>query len=160
MDFEAWHIWVIVALLFAILEIFTPSFIALTIAFGCLLAAVGAGFNASFTLQLVFFSMGAALAFFTVRPFMLKFAHRNGQSVKTNVDALVGKTGRVTEQVNDILITGRAMVDGDDWRVMTEDSSVIEPGQRVEVVKVDGTILIVKPLKMNDRNQIDTSQLS
>jgi len=157
MDFEAWHIWVIVALVFAILEIFTPSFIALTISVGCLLAALGEGFSASFTLQLVLFSIGTALAFFTVRPFMLRFAHRNGHSVKTNVDALVGKTGRVTEQVNDALNSGRALVDGDDWRVVTDDLSVLEPGERIEVVKVDGTMLIVKSLKTNEKSQIDAS---
>jgi len=88
--------------------------------------------------------VGTALSFFTVRPFMLKFAHRKSNAVKTNVDALVGKTGRVTEAVDNARGTGRAMVDGDDWRVMSDDAGSINEGEIVEVLKVDGTRLIVR----------------
>ncbi len=144
MDLEVWHIWVIVALLFGIAEIFAPSFIAMSIAIGCLLAALGAGFDASFKMQLLLFSAGTAIAFFTVRPFMLKFAHRKNNTVKTNVDALVGKTGRVTEAIDNSLATGRAMVEGDDWRVLTQDDSIVNVGEMVEVMKVDSTRLIVR----------------
>lgn len=41
MNFETWHIWVIIALIFGIIEIFTSSFIAI----GCLFTAVAAGFH-------------------------------------------------------------------------------------------------------------------
>lgn len=144
MNLEPWHIWVIIALIFAIVEIFAPSFIAMSIAVGCLLSALGAGFEASFKLQLLLFSVGTAISFFAVRPFMLKFAHRKSNAVKTNVDALVGKTGRVTEAIDNAANTGRAMVDGDDWRVLTEDNSTVNAGEIIEVVKVDSTRLIVR----------------
>lgn len=146
MDVEVWHIWVIAALVFGIIEIFAPSFIAMSIAIGCLLSALGAGFDASFKVQLLLFSAGTALSFFAVRPFMLKFAHRKSNAVKTNVDALVGKTGRVTEAVDNAANTGRAIVDGDDWRVLTEDNSTVNAGEIVEVVKVDSTRLIVRKI--------------
>lgn len=144
MNLEVWHIWVIIALIFGIIEIFTPSFIAFSIAIGCLLSALGAYFEVSFKIQLLLFSMGTAISFFGVRPFMLKFAHKKSNEVKTNVDALIGKIGRVTETVNNALNTGRAIVDGDDWRVLTDDDSTIEVGENIEVLKVDGTHLIVR----------------
>lgn len=146
MHFEPWHIWVIIALLFGIAEIFVPSFIALSIAIGCLLSALGAGFEASFKVQLLLFSIGTALAFFTVRPFMLKFAHRQSNAVKTNVDALVGKAGRVTETIDNAANTGRAIVEGDDWRTVADDNSIVSVGEVVEVVKVDSTRLIVRKI--------------
>lgn len=144
MNLDVWHIWVIVALVFGILEIFTPSFIAFSIAIGCLFAALGAGLEVSFKIQLLLFSVGTAVSFFGVRPFMLKVAQRKNLSVKTNVDALVGKTGRVTEQINNLLNTGRAAVEGDDWRVVSDDDTTIESGEAIEVIKVDSTRLIVK----------------
>jgi membrane protein implicated in regulation of membrane protease activity len=144
MDLEVWHIWVIVALLFGIIEIFVPSFIAMSIAIGCLLSALGAGLDAAFKMQLMLFSAGTALSFFAVRPFMLKFAHRKSNLIRTNVDALVGKTGRVTETIDNAQATGRAVVEGDDWRAITEDNSVVPVGEIIEVVKVDSTRLIVR----------------
>ena len=144
MNLEVWHIWVIIALIFGILEIFTPSFIAFSIAIGCLFSALGAGLEASFKIQLLLFSAGTAISFFGVRPFMLKFAHKKSNEVKTNVDALIGKTGRVTETVNNALNTGRAFVKGDDWRVLTDDDSIIDVGENIEVLQVDSTRLIVK----------------
>lgn len=144
MNFEIWHIWVIVALIFGIIEIFTPSFIAFSIAIGCLFSAAAAGFDTSIKIQLLAFSIGTAIAFFGVRPFMMRFAHKKSNAVKTNVDALIGKTGRVTEAINNAQNTGRAIVEGDDWRAISEDNSVINAGETVEVIKVDSTRLIVK----------------
>ncbi len=144
MNLEVWHIWVIIALIFGIIEIFTPSFIAFSIAIGCLFAALGAGLEASFKIQLLLFSAGTAISFFGVRPFMLKFAHKKSNEVKTNVEALVGKTGRVIETVSNPLNTGRAVVEGDDWRVISEDDNPIDTGESIEVLKVDSTRLIVR----------------
>lgn len=144
MNFEIWHIWVIVALIFGIIEIFTPSFIAFSIAIGCLFSAAAAGFDTTIQIQLLSFSIGTAIAFFGVRPFMMKFAHKKSNAVKTNVDALIGKTGRVTETINNVQNTGRAIVEGDDWRAISNDNSNIDAGETVEVIKVDSTRLIVK----------------
>lgn len=144
MNLEPWHIWVLIALVFGIVEIFTPSFIAMSIAIGCLLSALGAGLDASFSTQLILFSVGTATAFFTVRPLMLKFGHKSSRDVRTNVDALTGKTGRVTEVVDNAQATGRALVEGDDWRVISADDSLIAVGETVEVIRVDSTRLIVR----------------
>lgn len=144
MILEVWHFWVIAALIAGIIEIFTPSFIAFSIAIGCLFSALGAGLEASVELQLLLFSVGTAISFFGVRPFMLKFAHKNSNSIKTNTDALVGKKGRVTDIIDNMANTGRVMVEGDDWRALTEDDSVVNAGESVEVIRVDSTRLYVK----------------
>ena len=81
MNFEIWHIWVIIALIFGILEIFTPSFIAFSIAIGCLFSAVAAGLDTSIKIQLLAFSIGTAIAFFGVRPFMMRFAHKKSNPI-------------------------------------------------------------------------------
>jgi len=144
MDFEVWHIWVIAALVFGILEIFTPSFVALSVALGCLFAALASGLDLDFKMQLLFFSGGTALAFFGVRPFMLKYAHRKSNQVKTNTDALIGKSGRVTEIIDNAANTGRVVVEGDDWRALSEDGSMVNAGEIIEVLKVDSTRLMVR----------------
>lgn len=145
---EVWHIWAIVALLFIILEIFTSGFAVMCFSFGGIAAAVAAGCDASFTWQIVWFCIFTALAFVTVRPFVLKTFFKNGKStVKTNVDAVVGRQGRVTETIDPKAGTGRVAVDGDDWKAETEDDSLIEKGEKVIITKVDSVIVTVKKLQ-------------
>lgn len=142
---EIWHIWAIVAVLFVILEIFTSGFAVMCFSFGGVAAAVAAACDASMTWQIVWFCIFSALAFVAVRPLVLKFFFKDDKStVKTNVDALIGRQGRVTETIDPKLGTGRVAVDGDDWKAVTDDDSVIEKGEKVIVLKLDSVIITVK----------------
>ena len=40
--------------------------------------------------------------------------------------------------------TGRVAIDGDDWKAVSEDGSVIEKGTPVVIVKMDSIIVTVK----------------
>jgi membrane protein implicated in regulation of membrane protease activity len=144
---SAWQIWLIVAILFLVIEIMTTTFVFLCFSLGCIVSSIFAGFELSFTIQLLAFSVTTFISFFTVRPFMLKYAYRKGDKVKTNVDALVGSKGRVIETIDFEKRTGRVFVNGDDWRAESEDGEVIEQGKQIEVKKVDSTILIVEQIK-------------
>jgi len=57
------------------------------------------------------------------------------------VDALLGKTGVVTERIAPGG-TGRVKVEGEDWRGASSD--VLEPGTLVTIIQVDGTTLMVE----------------
>jgi membrane protein implicated in regulation of membrane protease activity len=57
----------------------------------------------------------------------------------------VGKTGRVSERIDRAANTGRVIVEGDDWRAVSENDVPIESGARVEIIRVDSTILLVRP---------------
>lgn len=149
MDIEVWHIWIIIAVLLFIVEIFTPSFLTACLAIGCIAAAISSYFDYGIKIQLLSFSIGTLIGFFGVRPFMLKYAHRNSDKVKTNIDALMGKIGRVSVTIGNSKNQGRVKVEGDDWRAETEDNEIINEGERVEVLKIDSTILIVKPITKN-----------
>lgn len=143
--FSAWHIWTIFALILFILEIFTPGFLLASFGIGCLFSALAAGVGLSVKLQVVGFIVGTLVAFFGVRPFFTKFCYRASCGVKTNVDALVGKTGRVTEEINQELDSGRVLVGGDDWKAISVDGDIINKGTMVEVVRIEGIRVFVKP---------------
>jgi membrane protein implicated in regulation of membrane protease activity len=144
MDIEVWHIWIIVSIILLIVEVFASSFLAICLAIGCLTSAFTAYFNFDIKVQLFAFSVGTLIAFFTVRPLMLKYFHSKGNKIKTNADALVGKIGRVVETIDFEKNQGRVVVEGDDWRAQTLNSETINAGEKVEVVAVNSTILIVK----------------
>ena len=149
MEIEVWHIWIIVAVLLFIVEIFAPTFLASCLAIGCIAAGIFSSFDFGIKFQLISFSIGTLTSFFGVRPFMLKYAHKKSDNVKTNIDALVGKVGRVTVTIDSSQNQGRVIVEGDDWRAETENNEMINEGERVEVLKINSTILIVKPIIKN-----------
>ena len=146
MEFSPWHIWLVLALLLFIIEIFVPTFIAACIGFGCVIAGIWAYIGMNVEVQLLVFSITILIAFFGARPFLLNYAHRNSHQIRTNVDALVGKHGRVLSTIDNEKNEGRVSVEGEDWRGISFTNDIIEEGARIEVVKVNSTILTVKPL--------------
>ena len=143
---EIWHIWVIIALVFVIVEMFTTGFAVMCISFGCLFGAGASALDWDIKWQLLVFAVGTALAFLTVRPLVYKFFYKKGQDVKTNVDALVGRRAIVTERIEGELHAGRVKVDGDDWKAVSTDTEPIEAGEAVEITAINSVILTVKKL--------------
>ena len=143
---QAYQIWLIIAILLVILEICTAAFGSICFAIGAAVAAIAAGLGAGLTWQILIFVVVSMLTFIFLRPFMLKFMDRKSKDVKTNADALVGKRAVVSERIDASQLTGRVAVDGDDWKAVSEDGSVIEKGTPVEIVKLDSIILTVKAI--------------
>lgn len=139
-----WHIWAIIALLFIILEIFTAGFAVACFAFGAAAAAVCAAFELSVTWQVLAFSVVSALAFVSVRPLVLKYFFKKSENIVTNADAVIGRRAKVTERIDPSVGTGRVAIDGDDWKAVSADNSVIEEGTFTEVVSRESIILTVK----------------
>lgn len=146
MKIEIWEIWLIATVLLFILEIFVPTFFAASLGIGSLVAAVFAFLGFGVEVQLIMFSVVTLASIFAARPFMLKYAYKRNGHIRTNVDALVGKTATVIQTINNSKNEGRVVVEGDDWKAQTEDDTVVESGKKVEIVKVDSTLLIVKSL--------------
>jgi membrane protein implicated in regulation of membrane protease activity len=151
MDYiQPWHIWLIVAAVFFIVEIFSNTFVFLCFSLGCIASSICAYFGWGLTSEILAFIIITFISFFTVRPLMRKYAFKKGDKVKTNTDALEGKRGRVTETIDFSKNTGRVFVYGDDWKALSENGEVIVENKMIEVVKVDSTILIVKHIKKED----------
>jgi membrane protein implicated in regulation of membrane protease activity len=143
-----WQIWLIVAAVFFIVEIFSITFVFICFSLGCIASAIFARFGLdSLAMQVLVFSVVTFISFFTVRPFMRKYAFRKSSKMKTNSDALEGQRGRVVETIDFSKNTGRVFVYGDDWRAISENEEIIPENEVIEVVKVDSSILIVKHIK-------------
>lgn len=149
MEFEIWHYWILASILFLIMEIFVPSFIVANFGIGALFGALVALLNGSIEMQIIVFSITTLASFFTVRPVLLKYAYKRSGDVKTNTDAIVGKTGVITEEVNATVNTGRVDFEGSNWIAKSIDGSVITTGQVVEIVRIDSIIFYVKPKSKN-----------
>ena len=143
---EIWHWWVIVALIFVIVEVFTSGFAVMCISFGCVFGAVASALDWEFKWQLLLFAIGTALAFLTVRPLVYKFFYNKAHEIKTNAEALVGRKAIVTERIEGELHPGRVKVDGDDWKAVSLEAEPIEVGEAVEITALNSIIVTVKKL--------------
>lgn len=141
---QPWHIWVIIALVCFIIEIFTSGFAVACLSIGALVAAIGSAFHLALIWQVILFAVFSFLAFVFVRPLIMKYFFKSGGNAETNVNALVGKKGRVSQDIDPIRGYGRVAIDGDDWKAVSIDGEAIAKGAVVEVVSVDSIILTVK----------------
>jgi len=146
MEFEIWHIWLILTILFFIAEIFIPSFVVFNFGVGSIFATLGAGIGLSLHWQVLIFSIFTLASFFVVRPALKKWAYRRSDQVKTNYDALIGRRAIVTESIDLTKNTGRVKIDGDSWLARSSSGAPIEVNQLVQVTKVDSIVLEVELL--------------
>ena len=142
---EPWHIWIIVALIFFIMEIFTPGFAVACRSNGAIGSSISSACGLELKFQILVFAIATLLAFVLVRPVVLKLFHNKSKEVLTNVDALVGKMAIVSEEIKPV-VGGRVKVDGDDWKAVTADGSPVEAGKVVRILKVDSVILTVETI--------------
>lgn len=140
----AYQIWLIIAIVLVIIELLTAGFGVICFAVAAGFSALAAGLGVGLTRQILIFVVVSLLTFIFLRPVALRFLNKKSKDVKTNADALVGRKAVVSERIDASQQSGRVAVDGDDWKAVSEDGSVIEKGTLVEIVKLDSIILTVK----------------
>ncbi|MGH7529165.1 MAG: NfeD family protein [Gemmatimonadales bacterium] len=143
---EDWLIWFLSALGLLVAEMFTPGFWLACLAVGAAAAGITAlipGLGPA--IQGLTFAAGSLLSMAALRPRLLRsFQLTAGSGVRTGVDALLGKTAVVTERIEPLSGQGRVKVEGEDWRGVSADATVIEPGTLVTIIQVDGATLMVE----------------
>jgi membrane protein implicated in regulation of membrane protease activity len=140
-----YYYWLIAAIVLVIIEICTAGFGALCFALGAAFSALVSGLGGSFTWQILVFVVVSLLTFIFLRPVVVRFLDKKSKDVKTNAEAIIGRKGIVSERVDASQHTGRVAIDGDDWKAVSEDGSVIEKGTDVVIIKLDSIIVTVKP---------------
>ena len=89
-----WLFWAIAAVLCLIAELLTGGFFILCFAIGAAVAALLSPF-VGFNVQLAVFAAVSVLCIFFVRPFALRYLHRDDDHRVSNADAILGKVGMV-----------------------------------------------------------------
>ena len=142
-----WQIWLLIAAVFVVIEIFTAGFAVACFSVGCVFGAILAACDLSLTWQIVAFAVGTFLSFVFIRPFVMKYIDKktNDYHVKTNLDNIIGKTAVVTERIEENGY-GRVKIDGDDWKAKTSDGIAAEVGEKVQIESYESIILTVKKL--------------
>ena len=133
--------WIILGLILMIAEIFIPSFFIFWFGVG----AVAAGFTSWFwgvVPQTIVFLVTSGVLVLLTRPLAKKLVGESPRRI--NVDEIVGKEALVIERIDNVKGTGVIKVNGDRWRALSEKDEVIEEGEKVVVIKVEGAHVVVR----------------
>ena len=140
-----WHIWLLIAGAFVILEIATMGFLVFWFAVGALVAMVVSFFIESIFVQSLIFVIVSTLLLFATKPFVNKIMPKDS-FVKTNSYSIEGKVGKVTIDIEPIEGKGQVKVAGEAWSAKSVDDTYIPKDTEVVIEKIEGVKAIVKPL--------------
>ena len=138
-----WQLWAVVAIVCLILELSSGDFFIICFSIGAVFAVISAALGLSVYWQIALFAAFSAIAIFTVRPVALRYLHKNEPNKPSNADALLGRTGKVTEAIT-VGSNGYVQIDGDLWKAIS--NADIPVGTTVRVIGRESTIITVETL--------------
>lgn len=145
----AWIAWLVLILIFVIVEMLTLEFTFLMIAVGSVGGLIAGLFGAHWWLQLLVAAVLAVLLLFTIRPPLLRALKRGADPARSNIDAVIGTAGQVVSTVTD---TGGEvkLANGESWTAKVAPAveyRALRPGESVLVVAIDGATAVVTPVE-------------
>ncbi len=135
-------IWGIIFVVMVVLELCTMNLISVWFAAGALAAFIAAALQAPPLGQAIIFTAASVLLLIATKPILKKF--KVGNKIPTNLDAEIGRTAVVTQEINDAKNTGRVKIGGVNWRARTRDGAVIAADTTVKVTEISGTTAYVE----------------
>ena len=123
------------------------GFLLFWLSIASILTLIVSLFTDSLIIQTAVFVISSGLLLFFTKPFVDKYVTKEDEAVATNAFSLIGKQGIVTEDMNTLPSSfGQVRVGEEVWSAVSEDSNEIKKGTEIEVVKIDGVKLVVKPI--------------
>ena len=136
-----WVYWIVAAGVLGVGEMITTGFFLGPIAIAAVMAAVVAVIGGGMVLQWVVFIVASVASLGLLRPIARRHLHLPA-ATRTGAAALVGARATVLEQVD--ADRGQVKIGGEIWSARAYDEDqVLEPGTRVQVLKIDGATALV-----------------
>lgn len=140
LEYMVWF-WLGLFVIAFVLEIFTADMISIWFAIAAIPSFIIALAGGDIIFQSVSFVVFTLVLLLLTRPVVKKYLKTN--EIKTNVDAMVGMTGKVIKEItpND---TGRILIRALDWAAVSKETITV--GEMARVLDVEGNKLIVEKI--------------
>ena len=136
-------IWLVILIVLLVIEVITLGLSTIWFAGGAVFAFFAAVLEFSVQSQLVVFLIVSFVLLLFTRPLAIRFVNR--ETVKTNVDGLIGRKAKVIKKIDNNEPSGAAVIDGQEWTARSADEAVTIPvGTHVVIKEVRGVKLIVE----------------
>jgi len=140
------YAWLIVGIGFLLLEIATPGvFFFVSFAIGCFCAAPIAFFGFSLTTQCLTALVGLCTSFAIIRHFLARSTRSPSPQLKTNISALINKTGTVLLPISPYS-PGRVKVNGETWSATTDEQHILHKSSLVTIIQIQGNKVVVRQI--------------
>ena len=140
MDWIVW-IWLALAIIFLIVEGFGVSLVSIWFAVGAFAAVAVHLLGGELWLQILVFLVVSGLTLACLRPLFRKFI--KPKMVATNADAVIGTTGVVTEDIDNLTPQGQVKLGGMYWTARSTEGLRISTGSQITVDKIEGVKVYV-----------------
>ena len=138
-----WIVWLALGIFLLIGEMYTVGFFLFWFGIGAIAASVVAFAGFGIAVQWATFIIVSSVGVLLSRKFALAIS-KPGPEAKMNVDRLIGKTGVVIEDIVPVENKGIVRVESEEWRAVAKDGNLIPQGEKIKVVKIEGTKLVVE----------------
>lgn len=143
MSFSPAIIWLIIAIVLAIVELSTMGLVTIWFAIGAVVSMIFALLGGNIWVQLISFIVVSTVILVAVRPLAEKYVNRSIK--KTNIDAVVGRKLIAKTDIDNLHGMGKVDFEGSTWIAQSSNDEItISAGEEVRVVKVVGAKLIVE----------------
>lgn len=137
----AQYFWLILMIIFVVIEAVTVSLATIWFAIGALVALVGAWLGLDFIVQIMLFIVSSMLLLVFTRPIAQKYI--TPKQIKTNAQSVIGKQGMVTKDITEH-VYGQVKVGGQMWTAKGETETSIIVGEEIVVTGIEGVKVVVK----------------
>ncbi len=140
----AFWFWVIVAIVFAIVEIMTVAFFAVFISIGALGAAIVSLLGFGLLVQAIVLGVLGVAGIMIARPVLVERLHIGRPTLRSGADSMVGQQAVLLEPILGVGQPGHVKIAGELWPALTDDGSPIPVNTLVVVTALRSTTLIVR----------------
>jgi membrane protein implicated in regulation of membrane protease activity len=135
--------WFIAAAVFLVAELMLSGFVFLPISIGSLFAGLTSLLSENLNIQITVFLLFTIVGIYvSVKVFGPKKSESTESSkFSEGVNKYIGKTFHVDKEIDPYIATSSHVL-GDDWLIISNERRIL-PGTLVEVIKIDGTKLVV-----------------
>ena len=139
-------LWLLVMLAFIAVEAATVTMVSTWFAVGALAAMICAMLSTPVWFQIVvFLVMSTALLLFLRNVAKKYFIPK---LTKTNVDSVIGSTGLVTVQIDNVNAAGQVKLGAMEWTARSTTGDVIPVGAQIRVDRIEGVKVYVTPVQV------------
>ena len=138
--------WLVLMVVFILIEVSTVAMVSAWFALGTLAALIASLCEAPLWLQIVLFVVISVTMLLALRPLAKKYF--TPRLTKTNVDAIIGVEGLVTERIDNVTSSGRVKLGHMEWSARSTSGETLEVGSRIQVDRVEGVKVFVSTVEV------------
>lgn len=136
-------IWLVVAIVFAIAEIMTPTLTLIWFSVGAVILIFLSSFIESILIQIILFAIISTTLLVVMTKKFVK--EDKNHKYDTNLQAILNRKALVRQTIPHNK-SGLVVLDGEEWTAVSISGEEIKKDEMVEILKIEGVKLIVKKI--------------